>query len=88
MVNMMDPNLLKAVVAQIHRRFPEFSGCQPKVRLQDATQPKSIAVKPTYLLTFHSTARAQSATGSKTLPRWVRVVVSERGKILKVTTSR
>jgi hypothetical protein len=88
MGNMMDPNILKAVVAQIHRRFPEFSGCQPRVRLQDVTQPKSVAVKPTYLLTFHSTAKAQSASGSKTLPRWVRVVVSERGKILKVTTSR
>jgi len=84
----MDPNVLKAIVAQVYRRFPEFSGCQPKVRLQDAPQPKSIVIKPTYLLTFHSTARAQSATGSKTLPRWVRVVVSEKGKILKVTTSR
>jgi hypothetical protein len=85
---MMDPSVLKAVVAQVYRRFPEFSGCQPKVRLQDAPQPKSIAIKPTYLLTFHATARAQSATGSKSLPRWVRVVVSEKGKILKVTTSR
>ena len=84
----MDPIVLKAVVAQIYRRFPEISGCQPKVRLQDAPQPKSIAANPTYLLTFHSTARAQSATGSKALPRWVRVVVSEKGKILKVTTSR
>ncbi len=84
----MDPTVLKTVVAQIYRRFPEISGCQPKVRLQEALQPKSIAVNPTYLLTFHSTARAQSATGSKTLPRWVRVVVSEKGKILKVTTSR
>lgn len=84
----MDPSVLKAVVAQVYRRFPEFSGCQPKVRLQDAPQPKSIAIKPTYLLTFHSTARAQSATGSKALPRWVRVVVNEKGKILKVTTSR
>ena len=84
----MDPSVLKAVVAQVYRRFPEFSGCHPKVRLQDAPQPKSITMKPTYLLTFHSTARAQSATGIKALPRWVRVVVSEKGKILKVTTSR
>lgn len=88
MGNMMDPSVLKAVVAQVYRRFPEFSGCQPKVRLQDAPQPKSIAIKPTYLLTFHSTARAQSISGSKVLPRWVRVVVSEKGRILKVTTSR
>ena len=84
----MNPNVLKTVVSQIYRRFPEFAGCQPKVRLQSAPQPKSILATPTYLLTFHSTAHAQSATGSKAIPRWVRVVINEKGKILKVTTSR
>jgi len=84
----MDPNILKSVVAQIHRRFPEFAGSQPKVRPQDTPQPKAIRAPQTYLLTFHSTARAQSVTGSKAIPRWVRVVVTERGRILKVTTSR
>jgi len=84
----MDPHILKSVVAQIHRRFPEFAGSQPKVRPQDTPQPKALLAPQTYLLTFHSTARAQSATGNKAIPRWVRVVVTEKGRILKVTTSK
>jgi hypothetical protein len=84
----MDTNVLKAVVTQIHRRFPEFAGVQPKVRKQDAPQPKSLLAPQTYLLTFHSLARAETSTGSKSIPRWVRVVINEQGKILKVTTSR
>jgi hypothetical protein len=89
----MDPNILKTVIAQIHRRYPEFAGSQPKVRQQDAKDPhniqlpKSLFTAPTYLLTFYSTGRAQSASGSKSIPRWVRVVINERGRILKITTS-
>jgi len=84
----MDMNTLRSVIAQIHKRYPEFAGCNPKVRIQNAPQPKSLLVQPTYLLTFHGTAHAGSATGEKSIPRLMRVVVNERGKILKVTTSR
>jgi hypothetical protein len=83
----MDATLLKNVIAQIHRRFPEFAGAQPTVRQQNAPQPKSAGAPSTYLLTFRSTARA-GASGEKSIPRAVRVVVSEKGKILKITTSR
>ncbi len=88
MDNAMDMHTLRAVIAQIHKRYPEFAGCNPKVRLQNAPQPKSLLITPTYLLTFQGTARANSATGEKAIPRWMRVVISEKGKILKVTTSR
>lgn len=81
----MDPNVLKKVVNQIHHRFPEFSGSKPKVRVQNTPQAKSVRATPTYLLTFHYKA---STNGKKIIPRWVRVVVNERGKILKITTSR
>lgn len=84
----MDPKILKTVVAQVQRRFPEFAGSQPKVRQQSTPQAKSTTTAPTYLLTFHSTARVGASSGSKTMPRWVRVVVSEKGKIIKITTSR
>ena len=84
----MDTITLKSVIAQIHKRYPEFAGVQPKVRKQDAPQPKALLVSQTYLLTFHSVARAESSSGKKSIPRWVRVVVNEKGKILKVTTSR
>ncbi|UCH59364.1 MAG: hypothetical protein JSV61_14250 [Anaerolineales bacterium] len=84
----MEPNLLKTVVAQIHRRYPEFANSQPKVRMQKAPQSKSGSLEPNYLLTFHSKASAGSDPKIKALPRWMRVVVNQKGKIVKVTTSR
>ena len=84
----MEANLLRSITTQIHRRFPEFAGVQPKVRQQDSPQPKSAAAPTTYLLTFKSTAQADSQKGLKILPRLMRVVVDGRGKILKITTSR
>ncbi len=84
----MEPNLLKTIVSQIHRRYPEFSHSQPKVRLQKAPPSHSGSLEPTYLLTFHNKASAGSDPNVKTLPRWMRVVVNQKGKIVKVTTSR
>ncbi len=84
----MDPKALKSIVTQVHRRFPEFVDSQPKVRLQVSPQAKSIPAQPTYLITFRSTAQATSSTGMKSITRWVRVVASESGKIIKITTSR
>jgi hypothetical protein len=84
----MDSAILSKVVSQIQRQYPEFSGSQPNVRLQNAPQAKSTAQGQTYLLTFQSSARVISNKESKAVPRWMRVVVNEKGKILKVTTSR
>jgi hypothetical protein len=84
----MDAKLVQAISKDIYRRFPEVSGVKPKVRRQDMPHAKSIAASTTYLLTFQSVAHTVTGDGSKSIPRWVRVVVSEQGKILKVTTSR
>ncbi len=84
----MKPEKLKAVVAKIHRQYPEFASSQPKVRLQKAPQTAPEKLAQTYLLTFHSTAKAGKATDRKSIKRWMRVVINERGKILKITTSR
>jgi hypothetical protein len=84
----MDPKMVKSIAAQVYRRFPEFAGIQPKVRMQTAPQAKSTYAQPTYLLTFRSSATAISSTGEISITRWVRVVVSESGKIIKITTSR
>jgi hypothetical protein len=84
----MDTNLLKSVVSQIHKKYPEFAGCQPTVRQQSSPQAKSLNTAPNFLLTFQSSGRAQANQVSKTIPRWMRVVVNQQGKILKITTSR
>lgn len=85
--NKLDPKILKQVVANIHRRYTEFDGCQPKVRFQ-SPPPESSVNKPTFLLTFNSPVTAQSAQGTRSMPRYLRVVVDPQGKIIKVTTSR
>lgn len=84
----MDPNLLKRVVAQVHKRYPEFAGCQPKVRLQTTPQGRAASEPPNYLLTFKGMVTTNSAAGAKTMPRYLRIVVNAQGKILKETTSR
>lgn len=84
----MDPKLLKLVVAEVYSRYPEFSGCQPKVRLQTTAQGKPATDPPHYLLTFKGSAAAKSSAGPRSMSRYLRVVVDHNGKILKATTSR
>ena len=84
----MDDKILNTVISEIHRRFPEFSDSKPKVRTRNATQAKSAGADQTYLLTFRTSSKVKSVSGNKSIPRSVRVVVSERGRILNITTSR
>jgi hypothetical protein len=82
----MDPSIIKNISSQIYRQFPEMDGVQPKARLQPA--PESNGDRPrmqTYLITFNTQVRLETG---KSMPRWVRVVVNEKGKVLKITTSR
>lgn len=81
---MIEPEIIQKVNRQIYRQFPEVKGVQPKVRRQSAAQGTSVST-PSYLLTY----QAQSILpGSKSMSRAVRVVVTENGRVLKVTTSR
>jgi len=84
----MDQKHLKQAIAQIHKQYPEFAGCQPKVRKQTPPANAAASSPQTYLLTFNSNAVVHSTSGTKSMPRYLRVVVSEIGKIIKVTTSR
>lgn len=77
----MDTQTVKAIAQQIHRQFPELAGEQPVVRTQAGAKSAGGA---TYLLTF----KGRAASSGPNLARTVRVVADERGKVLKVTTSR
>lgn len=81
----MDHKSLKKIIIHIHKQFPEFAGSNPKIRKQNRSQAKSLISNPTYLLTFQCKASTKAKT---TFSRWMRVVVNERGKILKISTSR
>ena len=81
----MDQKLVTNVSKQVYRRFPEVDGKKPKVRRQATPKVKDLDSNPTYLLTYRSKAQVQ---GGKTIQRYIRVVVDDRGKIIKITTSR
>ncbi len=80
----MDSKTIKSISNQVYRQFPEMSGIQPKVRLQ---QPKSASpnAPTTYLLTYNTKVPVGNG---QLLQRLVRVVVNPQGSILKITTSR
>ena len=75
----MNPKQVKSISSQISRKFPELSGTSPKI-----TQQK-LARSSNFLLTF--SGQAEGPDG-KRINRIVRVVASNSGKILKVSTSK
>jgi hypothetical protein len=76
----MEKGTIQKVSRQVVRTFPELDGVSPTVRSQpgggDAGQ---------YLLTYKGKA---ALPGGKSLTRIVRVVADERGRILRISTSR
>ncbi len=72
----MDQQILSQICDQVYRRFPEVAGSRPDVRDRPGNQS---------LLIFRSAA---SAGVGRAMARTIRVVASDAGKILKITTSR
>ena len=81
----LNQKVIQVVSHEIYRRFPEVKGKKPRVQQRSTTKGRSIfSSRPTYLLTF----RGQAATSTnKTMPYWVRVVINDQGRILKITMS-
>lgn len=86
----LDTKIIKNVSEKVYKRFPEVSGANPSIRKQAAGKNN-----PESENTGHNTAnflliyRGSVEVGNgKKLERLVRVVVNNRGKILKMTTSR
>ena len=72
----MESDVIEKVCDQIYRNFPDFKGIKPKIKAYSDN-----------LHLFIFSGKAETADG-KTLPRTIRVVVDENGKIVKITTSR
>jgi hypothetical protein len=77
--------LIQNVSKNVYRRFPAVKGKRPKVRVQQSQSGKQTNTNKTYSLTYHNTVETANR---KRMPYWVRVVVDEKGKVLKTTTSR
>ncbi len=81
----MDAKTIDTVCRQVYTRFPEVKGAAPKIQAQESVSSGSSHPSANFLFVFHG--KGVTANG-KTIPRTVRVVVTERGKIVKMTTSR
>jgi len=80
----MNQKQVDKISKEIYRRFPEVNGKKPQVRKRQLVKKRSILRSNTYSLTY----RGQSKTLlNKTMPFYVRAVVNEDGKILKITMS-
>jgi hypothetical protein len=75
----MDQAILEKVCQQVYKKFPEVSGVKPTVKSQVVAEGKN------YLLTFKGSATTEDG---KALPRIIRVVTNEKGKVIKFSTSR
>ena len=72
----MNQQILASVCEQVYRRFPQVTGSRPTVQNRPGSQ---------FLLIFHGSS--QAADG-RTVAHTIRVVASEAGKIIKITSSR
>lgn len=77
----MNPKLLNQISKKVYAQFPELNGKRPKVA-QSKTVTKSDG---NFVLTYSGVAKG---IGGRSIPRHVRVVVNQSGKIIKMSTSR
>ncbi len=78
----MENKTIQRVSTQVYKQFPEVKGVQPKIRRQPQSRQ---APDGSFLLTY--TTHVPLPNG-KELPRSIRVVADETGKIIKISTSK
>ena len=82
----MNLKTIEGISQQIYRQFPEVSGGTPSVKAQPSPKRTSAqGTDSTYLLTFKGRTAGNSGPAFN---RSVRVVATDAGRILKVTTSK
>lgn len=77
----MQRSLVEQVSREVARSFPEMAGVRPTVRRQETGRHAN----PQYLLVYKGKAELP---GGRLLNRVVRVVVDERGRIVRMSTSK
>lgn len=90
MSSSLDPKIVNKVSKHVYQQFPEVAGVKPNIRKQTGGKKTNQSRRSTmeisnYLLTFRG--KIDLGNGKK-MDRWVRVVIDNRGKIIKMSTSR
>ena len=84
----LNPGDVKSISATVYRKFPELTGVIPSVNKQSILKTKNSSKTNhtySYLLTYKSVV---SIPGGHTMHKIVRVVVNNKGKVLKMTSSK
>jgi hypothetical protein len=81
----MDKEVVKLVNKKVYQKFPEMAGSSPKIKLNDQPQAKTPKAPITFVLTYNAVG---TGMGGRQIPRRVRVVANEKGRILRMSTSR
>ena len=76
---------IDSISRQIYRQFPEIRDARPMIQNQAGAKAVGLGGAEQYLLTFRGSGHGP---GGRTINRIVRVVADDRGKVLKVSTSR
>lgn len=77
----MDPKVVEKISKKVYTRFPDMKGKKPRIAHSKTISSESA----NFVLTYKTIAK--DIRGNK-IPRHVRVVASEKGKIIKMSTSR
>jgi hypothetical protein len=75
---------IESIARQVYRQFPEIKDARPAVQNQAGAKTPG-ADGNRFVLTFKGKGQGP---GGQSIVRIVRVVADERGKVLKISTSR
>lgn len=81
----MEKKFVQNINRKVYAQFPEMDGQSPRIERRNTPGEKTIGKKQTYSLTYDTVSR--NAKGRR-FPRRVRVVADNKGKIIKISTSR
>lgn len=76
---MLESKTIDRISQEVYQKHPDVKGVKPKVKPQQGSSPEG------YLLIYQ---KKVSGPGGKKINRIVRAVVTEEGKLKKVSTSK
>jgi len=76
---------IDSISRQMYRQFPEIRDARPMIQNQAGAKSAGVGGTEQFVLTFRGSGQGP---GGKVINRIVRVVADDRGKVLKVSTSR
>ncbi len=79
----LSPPQIDTIARQVYSQFPELNGARPVVQAQAGA--KTAGSLNRFVLIFKGAGRSPAG---QSIPRIVRVVADDRGRVVKISTSR